>query len=380
MPAHLTGIDAGSAIGVSAREGRAGVEVDRRRADGLLASPSDASTIESMDLTLQRPEGLDDANWRSIEDCVGRLQRASLSPDWPLMIGSAKELAEALARIVLEARGETVESKAELPRLLTRAHLVLDRQPGVGLASDSPVREVAQGLKTMIAQLPELRNRYGTGHGRAVSPDVVEEIASVTVEAAMLWCRWALRRLQHLIAGSPSGLVRDLREGAIFTRGLLRQRLIAANLSGMEPADQRLVGLAVAQRSMSGTFTVQEDGVEACAAAPDLRAWPAPYREGVVDGLFLDRSGYLDVNEWGARHAAAILAVHPDPVGVLTSLKVKIESAGWAYRFINDAEGRGSVLSEMRAATAILPQGDGQAVWNEIAERIGGPVTTGQTS
>jgi hypothetical protein len=47
-----------------------------------------------VDLTLPRPGGLDDANWSSIEDGLGRLQRASLSPDWPLMIGSAKELLE----------------------------------------------------------------------------------------------------------------------------------------------------------------------------------------------------------------------------------------------------------------------------------------------
>jgi hypothetical protein len=327
--------------------------------------------MKRVDLSLSRPAGLDDANWSSIEDGLGRLQRASLTPDWPLMIGSAKELAEAVARIVLEARGETAESRAELPRLLTRAHIILDRQPGVGLANQSPIMQVAQGLKTMVAQLPELRNQYGTRHGRAVRPEVVEEIVTVTVGATMLWCRWALRRLEQLIAGSPSGLVRDLREGAIFTRGLLRGRLTAANLPVMDPADQRLVGAAVAHRSMRGTFTVAEDGVEACAATPDLDVWPAPYREGLAEGLFLDRSGYVDINEWGARHAAAVLAVHPDPATFLSTLKTKIESSGWAYRFMNDPDERARVVAEMRAAATSFPPGASQVRWNEIADRFG---------
>jgi hypothetical protein len=123
---------------------------------------------------------------------------------------------------------------------------------------------------------------------------------------------------------------------------------------------------------MRGTFMVAEEGVEACAAAPDLKAWPAPYREGLAEGLFLDRSGYVDVSEWGARHAAAVLAAHPDPPAFLATLSNKIGSAGWAYRFMNDADARAKVVEAMRAAAASLPTGDSQVRWNGIADRLEG--------
>jgi hypothetical protein len=36
---------------------------------------------EAMDLELQRPDGLEDAAWASIEDCLNRLQRAVRDDD-----------------------------------------------------------------------------------------------------------------------------------------------------------------------------------------------------------------------------------------------------------------------------------------------------------
>jgi hypothetical protein len=194
-----------------------------------------------MDLELQRPTGLEDRGWASIEDCRERLCRAARDQDRPLVIGSAKDLVEATARVVLLARGETVASGEDYQRVVNRAHAALERQPGAELAADLTISSIATATKKIATQLRELRNRYGTGHGRAVAPEVAEELVLVSVDAAMLWCRWALRRLQHLIAGAPSTLAYDLEHG-IFRAGELAARLTAANLpdlAGRFPSNQR---------------------------------------------------------------------------------------------------------------------------------------------
>ena len=57
------------------------------------------------------------------------------------------------------------------------------------------MRNIVQDAKTIASQLPELRNRYGTGQGRPTVPTKADELVLVAVDAVLLWCRWALRRL-----------------------------------------------------------------------------------------------------------------------------------------------------------------------------------------
>jgi hypothetical protein len=323
-----------------------------------------------MDLELQRPDGLEDTSWAAIQDCLDRLQRAVRDEDRLLTVGSAKELVEATARVVLDARGQPAASGEEYQEAVNRAHSALERQPGPELADDPAVRAIAQWAKKIAIQLRGLRNDYGTGHGRAIVPEVAEEIVLVSVDAAMLWSRWALRRLRHLIAGMPSTLARELDEGNIFHSGELRDRLIAVGLSDLEPDDQRLLGVAVARRAMRGTFVVREDGVDACAEAQDARVWPAGYREGLAEGLFLDHRGRIDVEEWGARIATVILAAHPDPAAVLCPLLDKVRQASWSPRFANNAESRREVITAMREVEAVLPGDDGRQCWKEITSQL----------
>src|SRR5262245_13063094 len=101
-------------------------------------------------------------------------------------LAAPKELVEATARVVRVARGDTPASEDTLSTNLNRAHAALNRQPGQGLAMDEPVRNIAQGAKTIAGQLSELRNRYGTGHGRATLPTIATELVHVSVDAAML--------------------------------------------------------------------------------------------------------------------------------------------------------------------------------------------------
>lgn len=178
---------------------------------------------------LNRPAELGADHWRTITGHADRLERAGRDGDLSLVVGSAKDLVETIAKIVLELSGEVAPSNAQLPELLSKVHAAIDRQPGQGAAADPSVRNVVQGAKTIVSQLPELRNRFGTGHGRVLTPEIDDELASLSLDAALLWARWVLRRLEQLLAGRPLSLVEALQSG-IFYRGALRNRLLAVQL------------------------------------------------------------------------------------------------------------------------------------------------------
>jgi hypothetical protein len=322
-----------------------------------------------MTTMLDRPTDLGSDHWSAIEAHADRLERARRDGDLTLLIGSAKDLVETIAKIVLELGGEVAASNAELPGLLTKAHVALDRLPGQGAAVEAPVRNIAQGAKTIISQLPELRNRFGTGHGRVLKPQVDEELAFLCLDAALLWARWALRRLEQLLAGRPLSLVTALQE-SIFYRGDLRKRLQVVQLPALEPSDQRLIGVAVAHRAMRDTFVVMDEGVEECAQQPDLAIWPTGYRTGLLEGLFLDREGYADVSAWGAKAAAAVIAPVPSAGQVIQELADKIGEAGWAYRFANDTAARDGTVAAMRGALAVLPDSTARDAWEQIIWRF----------
>jgi hypothetical protein len=65
-----------------------------------------------------------------------------------------------------------------------------------------------------------------------------------------------------------------------------------------------MLGLATVHGPMGGTFTVWDDGVAAGADNPDLSVWSTAYREGLTEGLFLDRSGFVDVSVRGVKAAS----------------------------------------------------------------------------
>src|SRR5207249_1397289 len=205
------------------------------------------------------PDGLGDLEWLAITDAEERLLRAKAADDRALVVGSSKELCEAIAKIVITQRGSLAAAGADLPELITMAHRLLDFQPGECLATEPEARKIAQSLKSMVLGVGEMRNRHGTGHGRAVPSGITAEHAELAFDSAMLWSGWAVRRLEPYIAGDVSALVRDL-EANTFRKGDLGRRLGYAGLSGLSVEDQWRLGFAVACRASRGTFVVMADG------------------------------------------------------------------------------------------------------------------------
>lgn len=75
-------------------------------------------------------------------------------------------------------------------------------------------------------------------------------MAELVSDAAMLWCRWALRRLGHLMAQYPTRLLAELAGGAN------RERLRGASedvLLPEQPGDiQRAIGVAFGREAAGG--------------------------------------------------------------------------------------------------------------------------------
>ncbi|WP_030334741.1 abortive infection family protein [Micromonospora parva] len=284
------------------------------------------------------------------------------------MVGSAKDLVEATARVVLDARGRTAGSGEEFDKVLGDAHRAIEHQVGPGVAADAAVRQAATSARKLAGVLRELRNTYGTGHGRSALPLLEDEILETCVDAALLWTRWALRRLQLVLLGSLQPLIADLRS-ASFSRGSLATRLAAVDLPHLQTADQRQLGVAVGQRASRNTFTVRADGVEACAQSQDAAAWPLGYREGVVEGLFLDQFGQLHLDEQARapRLAVEILAPHPDRTRILVELAERIFRSAWSQdlRLIWR-----HVVTEMHLAQRLLGDGTAEQVWSAIIEHL----------
>ena len=321
---------------------------------------------------LARPGALSDGAWAAIAACQQRLESAQETGDRALTIGSAKELVECVAKLVLVARGRTAGASIEFGPLLTEAHKGLDRQPGIGLAQDEPARSLAQGARQIVMALGHVRNAVGTGHGRVTEPDIADEVFELAAPAALLWCRWALRRLDHLLAGSIEPLISDLAGGGTFSSGVLTRRLLAANLPELDPTNLRRLGLAVGQRASSGTFMVRIEGAEACADSDDIVAWPPAYRAALAEGLFVDRDGYLSPEPSSARLAARVLATLPDQHTVVTSMVNALESAPLGHKLVMPATARSEVDAQMSEVARLLSP-PAQPPWDALRRRFQPP-------
>ena len=104
-----------------------------------------------------------------INQQLSRMEEAA-TKDPDLAIGTAKEFVETCCNTILEDRGVSISGKPDLPQLTKRTSSVLRLTP-----EDIPekakavgkIRRVLSNLASITQGLAELRNSYGTGHGRS---------------------------------------------------------------------------------------------------------------------------------------------------------------------------------------------------------------------
>jgi hypothetical protein len=95
---------------------------------------------------------------------------AAVSNDPALAIGTAKELVETCCKTILDARGITFGNADDIPKLikLTAKSLELtpDDIPEKAKAVET-IKRLLSNLATITQGVAELRNHYGTGHGKS---------------------------------------------------------------------------------------------------------------------------------------------------------------------------------------------------------------------
>jgi hypothetical protein len=133
----------------------------------------------------------------AIQAQLHRIRRA-LEDDFEQAIGSAKELIEATAKTVLTQLGVKYNDTASVPELARQVQRELGLHPEV-IAPEAPgaetVRKILGALTTISSGVAELRNQYGTGHGRGATIRLRRRHAELAVDAAMLYCRVVLGTL-----------------------------------------------------------------------------------------------------------------------------------------------------------------------------------------
>jgi hypothetical protein len=96
----------------------------------------------------------------------------AVDTDPELAIGTAKEFVESICKTILDERGVEHDKKDDLPALVKKTtkalNLTADDISDTAKAADT-IRKMLSNLGTIVQGSAELRNAYGTGHGKSKS-------------------------------------------------------------------------------------------------------------------------------------------------------------------------------------------------------------------
>lgn len=93
----------------------------------------------------------------------------SISNDTELAIGMAKEFIETVCKSILKKHNKTIDKNWNLGQLIKNTYNILDFKPQEANnpeKAENCIIQVLKGTTTMINGITELRNAYGTGHGK----------------------------------------------------------------------------------------------------------------------------------------------------------------------------------------------------------------------
>ncbi len=152
--------------------------VGREEADRIRRQRREALTDAAMGATLPRllHPWMTDAQRRAVSEPLANLRLALDADRRSAIIGAAKDLVEAACRVTIEHSGQQALVRDSLPTLFKLA--------ASAKGMDSLESGVGTRLAAVAAQLAELRNTAGAGHGRAVQPELSERGARLAATAA----------------------------------------------------------------------------------------------------------------------------------------------------------------------------------------------------
>ena len=93
----------------------------------------------------------------------------SIESNTPLAIGTAKELVETVCKSILKKNNLAVDKEWEVARLMKETTNALNFRPKDADEPEKAERSIKQmlgGIASAIQGVTELRNAYGSGHGK----------------------------------------------------------------------------------------------------------------------------------------------------------------------------------------------------------------------
>lgn len=154
--------------------------------DGLL------SPISGIDLTTGGRDALDEQ--------ITRIRGGTDDPGQ--LLGSAKDLLEAVSKFVLEEFSVPISKNAPFAQLwhLARERLgILPTQVDMTLPGAESIRAILQSSWTIAEQVNTLRGKQGTGHGRTLPTGVSPELGLLVVREACSVAEYVLTTLDRQI-------------------------------------------------------------------------------------------------------------------------------------------------------------------------------------
>lgn len=125
--------------------------------------------------------------------------KESIETDPSLAIGSAKELLESTLKTILTEMGVEFDKNDDVPKLLKETQKILELVPGnvdnSKIGADV-IKVLLSNLGQVAIKTTELRNLYGTGHGKVKSSGLSSRHARLAVGSAITLCTFLLETLE----------------------------------------------------------------------------------------------------------------------------------------------------------------------------------------
>jgi hypothetical protein len=159
------------------------------------------TTIEALELMKDEAQAISS---EYLQREIVRMQSA-LEKDPALAIGTAKEFVESVCKTILNERKKTFGEYEDLPKLvyLTIQEIAPIKGPGISDDASKTARKMLGALSTLVQCLTELRNEYGTGHGKEAktsTPDPTH--AALAVNAATTIAFFLFQSLRQNSSGT----------------------------------------------------------------------------------------------------------------------------------------------------------------------------------
>lgn len=155
--------------------------------------------VESLADTRRAAIGFD------VEPYIRRI-RDSLNHDPALAVGSTKELLEAVFKNILGLHGAKTDCD-EMPKLLKQCQVRLGIDPAnvnLSIPGAESLRRLHSGMSQIVMAVVELRNLYGTGHGKCNAPELDIVTSNLVVTAGTALATYLMTRFRGLEDGSSS--------------------------------------------------------------------------------------------------------------------------------------------------------------------------------